>query len=809
MNDLKFAVRQLLKNPGFTAVAVITLALGIGANTVVFSWIRATLIETIPGAAEQNRLVVLAPQHISAGVNDTMSLTDIAALREATNVFSGVAGSQIDALPVRIEREIEWVWGQPVQANFFDVVGVRPALGRTFQTGEDLPGATENVAVISHHFWQQRFGGVDDVIGRVIEINERPVTIVGVASPGFRGTMGGLGLDLWIPLSVHVAADGLRERTESRGWRWLHTVARLRDGVSRREAQATAAGIGARLAAEFPDSNRDTTYVVLPLWKSPWGGQERFLPLLQVLTMVAALLLALVIANLASLLLARAQAREPEVAVRVALGASRGRVIRQFLTESLVLAAAGGLLGILLASAGAGALLQLLPPTYLPISYDLRLDAFSLLATCAVTLVSGLLFGVIPALRAVRLNLNDTLKAAGRSSVGPSSRHWLRRGLVVGEIALACVLLLGMGLCVRSFAKAQEIDIGLNPENVWLAGYRVSPNAGDGEWVNGVFRRLRHEAEQLPGVESAALVDWLPLGFEDGSGGSVEIPGYTPRPGESMGSRIGFVSPGFFETMQIPLLTGRSFREGDAREPTRVAVVNQAFVDRYLPGREPTGLSFKIWGTDTRIIGVVKTGKYRALNEAPFPYVYLESETIAHRTLTLAVRTQGDPASVARAVEALSVSVDPRLKPFAALSYETYMSAAFLIPRMAAVLLTMLGLVALGLAALGTYAVIAQGAQQRLREIGVRLALGAQRRDILRLILNQGLGLAGLGIVLGALAGIGVAQALAGVLVGVNATDLLAWVGPPVLMLGVTLVACWTPARRAAKTDPMAALRAE
>ena len=809
MTDLKFALRQLLKNPGFTAVAVLTLALGIGANAVVFSWIRATLIETIPGAAEQDRLVVLAPQHISAGLNDTMSLTDIAALREATNAFSGVAGSQIDALPVRIDREIEWVWGQPVQANFFDVVGVRPVLGRTFRTGEDLPGATENVAVISHPFWQQRFGGAGDVIGRVIEVNERPVTIIGVAAPGFRGTMGGLALDLWIPLSVHVAADGLRERTESHGWRWLHTVARLRDGVSRREAQAVAAGIGARLATEFPDSNRDTTYVVLPLWKSPWGGQERFLPLLQVLTMVAALLLALVIANLASLLLARAQAREPEVAVRVALGASRVRVIRQFLTESLVLAAAGGLLGILLATAGAGTLLQLLPPTYLPISYDLRLDGFSLLGTCAVTLLSGLLFGVIPALRAVRLNLNDTLKAAGRSSVGPSSRHWLRRGLVVGEIALACVLLLGMGLCVRSFAKAQEIDVGLNPKNVWLAGYRISPNAGDGEWVNDVFRRLRHEAAQLPGVESAALVDWLPLGFEDGSGGSVEIPGYTPRPGESMSSRIGFVSPGFFETMQIPVLTGRVFREGDAREPTRVAVVNQAFVDRYFPGREPAGLLFKIWGTDTRIIGVVKTGKYRTLNETPFPYVYLESETIAHRTLTLAVRTQGDPAAVARAVEALSVSVDPRLKPFAALSYETFMSAAFLIPRMAAVLLTMLGLVALGLAALGTYAVIAQGAQQRQREIGVRLALGAQRRDILRLILNQGLGLAGLGIALGVLAGIGVAQALAGVLVGVKASDLLAWVGPPVVLLAITLVACWTPARRAAKTDPMEALRAE
>jgi len=530
---------------------------------------------------------------------------------------------------------------------------------------------------------------------------------------------------------------------------------------------------------------------------------------LQALMVVAALLLALVTANIANLLLARAQARESEVAVRAALGASPRRILAQFLTESIVLAALGGVLGVVLAAAGVQLLLQLMPPTYLPIAYQLRVDGVSLAATCAITLLSGLLFGLMPAWRAMRLNLNDTLKAAGRSMVGHGSRHWLRRGLVVGEIALACVLLLGMGLCIRSFQKAQQIDIGLNPHNVWLAGFRISPNAGDGEWVNGLFRRLRHEAAQLPGVESAALVDWLPLGFEGGSGGSVEIPGYVPKPGESMGSLIGFVSPGYFHTMRIPLLAGREFREGDARESVRLAVVNQAFVDRYFPGREALGLSFKIWGRESRIVGVVQTGKYHALNETPFPYVYHDSETIAHRNLTLAVRAHGDPATVAQAVQRLTTSIDSRLTPFASLDYETYMAAALAVPRIAAVLLTFLGALALGLAALGTYAVIAQGAQQRQREIGVRLAFGAHPRDIRRLILNQGLGLAAIGIVLGVLAGIGVAQALTGVLVGVQATDLLAWIGPPVLMLIVTLFACWSPARRAARLDPMDALRAE
>lgn len=809
MNDLKFAFRQWLKNPGFTAVAVLTLALGIGANAIVFSWIRTTLFDAIPGAAQPERLVVLAPLHASAGLSDTLSLTDIEALRDATNIFTSIAGSQFDAFPVRVEREIEWVWGQPVQANFFEMVGVQPALGRVFLPDEDRPGAVENVAIISYPFWQRRFGGAPDVLGRVIEVHDRPVTIVGVAPAGFRGTMGGLGLDLWIPLSVHLTADQLRERTESRGWRWLHTVARLREGVSRETAQAAAAALGQRLARDFPDASRDLTFAVLPLWKSPWGGQEVFLPLLRVLALVALLLLALVTANIANLLLTRAQSREPEVAVRVALGAAPGRILRQFLTESLLLALLGGGVGVVLASAGKRLLLQLMPATYLPIAYDLRIDALTLAATCVLTLLSGVVFGLLPAGRAVRLNLNDTLKAGGRSTVGSSARHWVRRGLVVGEVALACVLLLGMALCIRSFHKAQQIDLGLNPHHVWLMGFRVSPNVGDGEWINGLYRHLREEAARLPGVESAALVDWLPLGFEDGSFARVDIPGYLQQPGESMATRTGMVSPGFFETLQIPLLAGRDFREGDEREPTPVAVVNQAFADRFFAGRDPLGLTFRFRGSDARIIGVVKTGKYRALNETPHPYAYLLAETVGHRNLTLAVRTRGEPAGMARSLEQLAVSLDPRLAPFAALSYETYMGAALAIPRMAAVLLTALGVIALGLAALGTYAVVAQNAQQRQREMGVRLALGAQPRDLLRLVLNQGLTLAALGIGLGVLGGIAAARALTGVLVGVQATDLLAWLGPPLLMILVTVAACWSPARRAARTDPMVALRSE
>jgi predicted permease len=807
--DLKFAFRQLKKHPGFTGVAVLTLALGIGANAVVLSWIRATLIDSIPGATDPGRLVVVAPRHVSAGLNDTMSLADIEALRGASNVFSRIAGSQIEALPVRIGRDIEWVWGQPVEADFFEVVGVQPVIGRTFLPGEDEPGATEAVAVISHRLWERRFGGDHQVIGKDIEVNERAVTIVGVAAPGFRGTMGGLDLDLWIPLSAHVEAADLRSRQESQGWRWLHTVARLRDGVSIDEAGSAAKVVGRRLAGEFPNSNRDTTFEVLPVWKAPWGGQEVFLPLLRVLTAVVVLLLALVTANMANLLLARAQQRESEVAVRAALGAGPGRIIRQFLTESLVLAALGGLGGVLLASAGKGLLLRMIPPSYLPIAYEFRIDGVMLLAICGITLLTGLLFGLMPAIRAVRWNLHETLKAGGRSMVGPSSRHWLRRGLVVGETALACVLLLGMGLCVRSFLTARQIDVGLDPNNIWLTGFRVSPESGDGVWVNGLFRRLREEAARLPGVESVALADWLPLGFEDGSGTSVGIPGYQPQAGEGMGSRLGFVSPGYFDTMRIPISTGRDFRDGDELAGPRVAVVNQAFADRFFAGRDPVGLKFVFWGAEARIIGVVETGKYQALNEPPQPFIYALAETIAHRNLTLVARTCGEPSTVARSIESLAISIDPQLTPFASLSYRNYMAAALTIPRMAAVLLTALGVVALGLAALGTYAVSAQAVERRRREMGVRLALGARPRDILNLVLKQGFVIAALGVAIGLVSGVGVARALSGVLVGVRATDLVAWAVPPTLMLVVALVACWAPARRAARVGPMEALKSE
>ena len=532
-----------------------------------------------------------------------------------------------------------------------------------------------------------------------------------------------------------------------------------------------------------------------------------FLPLLRVLAIVAGLLLLLVAANVANLLLARTHARQREMSLRLAVGASSGRVMRQLLTESLLLAVLGGAGGVALAVWGVNALFMLMPPTYLPVDLDLRLNGSVLGLTAAVTLGTGLLFGLAPAWQAARTNLSESLKAGSRAASGLAPRQRLRRALVVAEVALALVLLLGMGLCVRSFGKAQQVDLGLDPRGVWLAGFQL-PTGTDGS-VRQFYRRLQAGAENLPGATSTALADWFPLGFEGGSSSSIRAPGYTPAPGEAVDAGVAIVSPHYFKTRGIGLRAGREFAEADDEKAQPVAVINEAFARKFFAGRDPVGLTFNCGRGDLRIVGVAQTGKYQSLSEPEQSFCYLSTGQFLARNLTLAVRTAGSPRQLALPIEKLAVSLDPRGRPHAAMPFEDYIGAAFTIPRVAATLLTVLGVLALFLAVLGIYAVIFQSVGQRTRELGVRLALGAQPRDIRWLILRQGLVLAGLGLSLGAVAGLAVARLLASLLVGTSSADLVTWLLVPSLLFGAALAACWLPACRAARVDPMVALRQE
>lgn len=808
MNDVLFAVRQLRTNPVFTAVAVVTLALGIGANAIVFTWIRGVMLNTFPGTQEPARLVVVAPNRDKEGVTDTMSLPDIESLAEEPRVFEGVTGSSMGAMAVQIESRQEWVWGQSTLANFFDVIGVVPELGRGFRKGEDRAGPSPLVAVVSHRYWQRRLGGRPDVIGLLIRVNDRPVTIVGVAPPRFIGMMPGLAFDLWVPRTVTMTDSDLREQETTRSWRSLHTVARLRDHESRAEAQSGTDTVAARLRAAHPESNSRMGFAVLPAWRSPWGAVSLFRDALMALAVVGLMLWILVIANLSNLLLVRSQARQAEMGVRLALGASRVRLLRQLLVESLLLAALGTLGGALAADWAAPALRGLMPPSYLPVQIQLSADWRVFLAISGLGMAAGFACGMTPAIQAARTKLGLTLKAAGR---GSTRGGWgrLRDAFAAAQVALAMVALVGMGLCLRSLREARRANLGLDPRGVWLAGFKLPGATTDDATARRFFDRLLGLASELPGVKSVTLAHWIPLGYEGGDDSNVEVDGYVAPPGEH--PEAGFIvgGPNLCATLGIPLAAGRdlAMSDGPAGEP--VGLVNEEFVRRYFGGRNPLGRHFSFWQGKVRIVGVVRNAPYRRLGEAPAPYVFVNYRSFPRTGLNLVVKTDRPAESLRREVERLSASLEPSTAPTAAMSLEDYLEAAFAIPRVSAVMLSGLGTTALLLAGLGIYAVLAQGVSQRRREIGVRIAVGATPRDISILVLRHGLALLVAGAVFGAVAASGVGRLLGSVLVGVGVADPTTWAAVTLTLTGSVLLACWLPARRAARVDPISALHAD
>jgi predicted permease len=808
MNDLKFAFRQLLKRPAFTAVAVLSLALGIAANTTVFCWIQAVLLRPLPGVARAEELVVLAATR-GATQWDTVSLPDLKDFAGVTDVFSGVIGSQITPACLSVNGKPEWIFGQIATANFFDMLGVKPALGRLFLPDEDAKPGGNPVLVLSHPFWQRRFGGDSSVIGRTVELNRRSFTIIGVAPQEFHGTMGGLNFDFWAPLSMHnaVANFGSLARRDDR---WLHTLARLRSGVSRQHAQAAAETLASHLAQTYPDSNKEISLRVLPLWKSPYGGQSLFLPVLRLLMAVSAGVLLIVAANVANLLLARATERRKEISIRLALGAGRGRLIQQLLIESLVLALLGAAAGVVMAHWGTHLLMGFLPNTHLPIGYAFHLDARTLGFTVVLALGTALIFGLAPALQMSRADLSSVLKEGGRSSGSGAAHHRLRSGIVVTEIALALLLLVGAGLCIKGFQQAQRIDFGFDPNRILLAGLRVGMNGYDEARAVKFYRDLRERLASAPGVKEASLASWFPLGFEGGGSLTVDVEGYARTLNEDLSVPYSIVSPHYFDTLRIPILDGRDFADRDDANAAKVAVINETMAKRFWPGQNPLGRKFKIWRGEMTVVGIVKSGKYRSLNEPPKPFFYLPfSQGVSDLNLGVALRTDGNPGALASTVRREIHALDPGVEVWALLPMSDFIQAAFLSQRIAATLLVCIGLVALILAAMGIYGVMAYVVGQRTQEIGIRMALGAQTGDVLRLVVGQGMRLAFLGVGIGLAGALVTTRALSAFLHGVSPFDPLTFAGVAILLSLVTLTACLIPARRAAHVDPMLALRSE
>jgi len=796
---------MLLKKPGFTLIAVLTLALGIGANTAIFSVVHATLIRPLP-YERPDELVMVWERNLQRGLEQSqVSPVTYSDWREQKHIFDKIAGwwypqvnlTDAKSEPLRV-RTVD------VTDAFFDVLGARPVMGRGFQPGEDRPGG-ERLAVIGHQLWQARYNSDPNIVGKAITLDGRSYSVIGVAPPGFDYPNA---TQLWCSL-------GWEPRQHNRAARFFEVVARLKPGVTLKQAQAEINALSSRIARENPQSNKDWSAVVVSLRDQLVGD---FRLALLVLFAAVGLVLLIACANVANLLLARAGAREKEIAIRLAIGATRGRLLRQLLTESVLLALLGGVLGMLIAAWGADVLLRL-SPVEIPRLDHLEINTPILGFTLAVALLTGLIFGLVPALQASKPHLSRTLKEGGRDSQTDGGR--VRGALVVAEVALAIVLLVGAGLLLKSFMRLQHVDSGFNPAGVLTFNLQL-PISSYPDWrqVSELYSALIARLKSLPGVQSADAAGFLPL--EGGWPTKFLIQGRPFVRGEEPVGQHRPVSEGYFQTMGIPLVRGRWFDERDRADAQGVMIVNEALARRYFPNEDPVGkrltTPYRQYGPlgrvmpaslEMEIVGVVGDEKNSSLNKEAEPAIYFSHHQFSYRSMSVVVRTVVPPLGLANTVRNEVWSLDPNLPISEVTTMEQRLGESIARPRFNALLLGLFAILALLLAAVGIYGVISYTVQQRTHEIGVRMALGASAGDILKLVAGQGLALTLVGVGLGVLGALGLTRLMSGLLYGVRATDPLTFVTMPALLVLVALLASYIPARRAAKVDPMAALRAE
>ena len=808
MHDFRYGLRMLGKSPGFTAAAVLTLALGIGANSTVFSWINATLLNPIPGLARGSQVVA-----VERGLDNPLSYPDFVDLRDRSRSFQGVTGFALWPMGLTGNGKPQQIWGTLVTANYFDVLGVKPVLGRGFLPSEGKARNGAPVAVISYRLWQNRYGGEPSIVGRIIHIDMHPFTVVGVAPRAFQGSYTGLRAELWAPVMMAPQLmpqlisgdDYLTTRTDT----WLNALGRLRPGVGREPAQAELTTLFQEIARQFPDSHKGANRITVdPLWRSPTGTNRFLSSLLPMLLGLAGVVLLLACANIANLLLERGVSRQRELAIRLSLGASRSRLVRQLLMESLILSLAGGALALLITLWTAASFMDFVPASGLPVWLSASVDGRVLLVTLGISVITALLFGILPALRASSMNPVNVLKDESGSVAGGRRKAWLSSGLAVAQIALSLVLLISAALFVRSFLAANRFNPGFNPRHVLLESYDLFASGyrqADGDVFNG--QALRN-VEALPGVKSAALADWVPLGYSNNTDDFVPE-GYVPGKHEDINAGMNHVSPGYFRTIEIPLERGRDFTRRDAANSQPVVIINQALAARYWPHQDAIGKRMKVEAKWAVVVGVARNTDYYGLNETPQPFLYLPLSQFYSSRVILHVRTTGNPLGLAAAVEQVIHQLNAGMPVFSVDTLEALTQAASSGQRLAGALAGVFGLIALVLAALGIYGVIAYSARQRTHEIGIRMALGARPDDVLRMVLGQGARLALIGVVIGLAASLAVTRLTSGILFGVSATDPFTFVGVAILLAAVALVACYIPARRAMRVEPTVALRCE
>ena len=802
--DIRYGARMLIKHKAFTSIAIITLALGIGANTAIFSVVNELLLRPLP-YRDAERVVTVWEVTPEGRHQNTTSRANFRAWREQNTSFQQMSAFTDQRVNLTGNGEPEELSVQFATPELFKIFGVEPLLGRTFLPDDDT------VAVLSYGLWQRRFGGEPSVIGQSITLNSETFTIIGVMPPSFQfhikqrsGT--GRPAELWSILPMPVGGG-----SNQRG-RFLGTVARLKDGVSVDQAAAEMRTIEARLSDEVPEFNKNYTAEVLPLREQFFGNVRR--PLWLMLGAVAFVLL-IACANVANLLLSLATSREKEIAVRAALGARRVRIVRQLLTESLLLALLGSVLGLGFAWLGIKALVAISPRDLVSLQ-TVGLNVAVLAWTLGVSMLTGIIFGLAPALHVSRLNLNDSLKDGGKSESGQASgSRRLRNALVVSEIALAVVLLASAGLLIRSFIRLQQVDRGFVTDNILTmvirlpeARYQTDPQLV--QFFSSSLERVR----QLPGVRSAGMVNFLPLYGGLGSNTGFKILGQPePPPGQGPSTDVRVADSGYFPALGIPLLRGRNFSDSEQREAKHVVLINDAFARKHFPNQDPLGQRLDVAmfdkPTPAEIIGVVGNVRYDSLiDEAP-PAVYFPHPDLAYPFMTLVVRTEGDPTAMAPAIQREIRALDPNQPLSDVRTMNQVMSEWVARSRFNTLLLGLFAGLATLLSAVGIFGVMNYSVALRTRELGLRLAVGAQPRQVLLLVLKQGLALTIIGVVLGLAAAFGLTRLLSGLLFGVAAVDVTTFASISLLLVIVSLLACYLPARRAMRIDPLRALRYE